>query len=372
MECQLTTPGDSSDPLDCDTSPDKGSGRKLTKFSTPLATPKAGDYQFEVSMLVRDKGELVSTTTFVVQPGPAVRFSVTGLVHQDHDCCAGDLDCFNYGPSYPRQIAKITALDAHDNVATGYAGTVSFKIPGFDFTPMGLSDIQLTDGVGYVPVVVPQLGLGVGIEPMRSACPGDSFGVLLSAVDTVDPTIFGCQSLPPVDGVLRIPESWFDIESGDICPGGCKQDPTGSIAIDTVAFTPVSLSPVIAVDAALDMKGYTASEFYFTQNLTVGQLSIIGTSIPTDDLALCVLCTTDIHYYADNTTGLVDPATGLIIGSSSLQVDALVVLPWDKPTEPTFVTYESVMASAATPTCYLDSQLTVAVTDQSLCFLPNS
>jgi hypothetical protein len=30
------------------------------------------------------------------------------------------------------------------------------------------------------------------------------------------------------------------------------------------------------------------------------------------------------------------------------------------------------MASAATPTCYLDSQLTVAVTDQSLCFLPNS
>jgi hypothetical protein len=368
VTCTLTFPDGSTDGT-CDTTPNSGSGKKLTKFSLTASTTRAGNYAFAVEFDLTAGGSASRSAAFTVQPGPAIRFSVTGLVEQHHVCWFGDFECIDFGPSYPRQIAKITALDAHDNVATGYAGTVSFRVPGFSFTPMGLSDIQLTDGVAYVPVVVPQLSVGAGVEPMRSVCPGASFDKILTATDTVDPTIFGCQSVPSdSSATLRIPESWLDL-SGEVCPGGCYQDPTGKIGIDTNVFIPVSLTPVIVVDGTLEMKGFTTTEFYFTQDLTVGELSIIGTSIPTDDLAFCVLCTTDIHYYADNTTGVIDPETGLLIGGSSLQVDGLVVMPWNPPDLSTFVTFESVMASAQEPVCYADARLTQQLIDQSICDL---
>jgi hypothetical protein len=363
VSCSLTLPDGSTDTT-CDTTPDKGSGAKLTKYSISAATPKAGSYTFDVAFELSGGASVHRSTGFSVQPGPAVRFSVSGLVQQDPECWAGDPECFTYGPGYPRQIARIAALDVNGNVATGYAGTVTFKVPGFDFTPPGLTDIQLTSGVGFVPVVVPQLGIGVGIEPMRSACPGGvGHDHVLTAADTVDPTIFGCQTVTSGGGTIHLREGWLD-DSSESCASGCFLDPTGNITINTNDVQPISLTSTIAVDDSLTMMGATLGELYFTQSLTVGRLSILGTSIPLDSLALCALCTSDISYFADTSTGLIDPTTGLVISELSLQTDALVVMPWEDPDDAssgTPVTVVSFITQAELPTCYADSQLTIPV-----------
>ena len=124
--------------------------------------------------------------------GRRCRLSVSGLVPQGAVCYVG-IDCLGWPPAnYPRQIATVKALDVNGNVATSYAGTVTFTNPFNGVTPGGLVDSTLTRGVGYVPVLIPSLPLTFVGEPYTSSCPGGN--VVFTAVDTLD----------PVD--LRLPE----------------------------------------------------------------------------------------------------------------------------------------------------------------------
>src|SRR5262245_13358288 len=88
-------------------------GARVQPSGAPTASSSAG-----ASAGATAGPSLGATSLPTLGPGPAVRFSVTGLVEQRSECYAG-INCTGFPPAdYPRQIATITALDAQGRVAT--------------------------------------------------------------------------------------------------------------------------------------------------------------------------------------------------------------------------------------------------------------
>jgi hypothetical protein len=250
--------------------------------------------------------------------GPAVRFAVTGLVDQPNVCYQG-VDCAGYpSAAYPRQIAKITALDANGKVATGYKGTVTFEHPIMHGTPPGMANMKLTKGVGYVPVLVPRLLAWVGADPLKNACPNDELnaGVVLTVMDTVDPSIFGCQRIPGGDLTIVLSSKYLEESSAD-CPTGCYTDPTEQITIDTNIADVTSLTTSVDftdLNASLVITGATLNENYFTQELDVGTMLVAGSSIPAGLLDACAQCTTGTNYLTTSASSMANSDVTLGIG----------------------------------------------------------
>jgi len=365
QDCVLTFPNGLSG-HGCDFTSNQGSGAKLTKFSITSGTPQAGSYTFEVAMDLAGGGHVSASTGFSVAPGPAVRFSVTGLVAQPAVCYVG-IDCVGFPqPSYPRQIATIKALDVNDNVATGYAGTVTFENPITHATPSGLSNMTLTDGVAYVPVLVPDLSLGFN-EPACPAGPTGN-GVVLTAMDTLDNTIFGCQNIPGGTLELVFPEGFFDAPSID-CLTGCFDEPTDNITINTNSLTPSSLSSTVLSDGSILLTGQTIANLYFTQSIELGTLYLEGPSMPSGTFGPCSGCSSfNILVNAiiiDQTT---DASDDIVLDDNHLIVGGCELFPWEEEgpdpclqATADFLPVTTTVITAAPPTCYLEPQLLTLV-----------
>lgn len=328
----------------CDPTPDQGSGTKLSKYSFHFSTRTAQLYGFNVDVTLTNGSHLTSGTTFTVLAGPAVGFKVTGLVHVEPVCRAGP-DCVNFpAPDYPRQIARITAVDAFNNTATSYAGTVTFVhgATGFD-----LADMTLTNGVGFVPVVFPLLGY---LDPsFETKCPPSTpvTHVALMVVDTVDPSIMGCQSVPGGTLSIIFPEG-FLTTTVSVCPTGCFSEPTGTITIDTNFIAPFITAPV-AGDNTLVIAGGTTAGEYFTQAVTISGFTISGGSINISPA--CTQCTSAMNYLADEST--------LTIGYTiTLNEDGFAVVgQFPDPFTQVLTPYQlsTTTFGVGGPTCYADS-----------------
>jgi len=362
QDCVIRFPNGLVGNLFCDTTPDSGSGKKLTKLSISQSTPQVGDYSVEIAIDLVDGRHLFASTAFTVI-GPAVRFEVTGLVEQEAICYAG-IDCVGFpGPDYPRQVAMITALDAAGHVATGYNGTVSFENPVSHATPAGLSNVTLTSGVAHVAVAVPNLTLGYFSEPFDTHCPSNPAtgnGVVLTATDTVDPTIFGCQNIRGGSLGIVFPTGFLEaISSG--CPSGCFAEPTNSIVLNTNLYIPTPITPVITPNEPLEILAVTTTGYYATIPLDLGTTYIEGASIPVGAIDVCSNCTVEMNYLVPSTLGTVD--AGLQVSSTTITIPTELtvvglndfwVIVGGSP-DPVPVT--AVVTGGSTPTCYTDGQL---------------
>lgn len=378
QSCSLTAPGGVTT-SSCDVAPDSGSGSRLTKFSIAYLTPKAGSYTFSVEMDVTGGKHVSASTQFVVVPGPAARLSVTGLVEQTNFCTFG-LDCANFPqPSYPRQIATISALDANGNVATGYAGTVTFVDLNTGTSPGGLQPMTLTNGVGYVPVLVPALPEGSTQEPYASACPLEapdpdithySTGITFSVHDVADSSMFGCQRLHGGGLSVKYPDGFFTVyvappDVVDLCPSGCFNDPTNTITIDTNTLAPFALSASTSSGGTIDIGGGAANDHFFTQTVTINTISIEGTSLPLGSLDPCSQCTTGTTYLAYGNVQI-DTSSTVVDLSQTLSFNVLTpILPWTS--EPVAATGTAAVLGGAFTTCWADHSAgyftTVVLTD---------
>lgn len=321
QRCSVEGPA-GSQAMACDTSPDRGSGRTLTKYSVMLPTTVAGAYAVRIEVDVRGGSTLVEEASWTAAPGPAVRFDVTGLEYQELACHIGP-DCDAWPPpDFPRQVARVTALDRHGNVATGYAGTVSFKHPLTGETPDGLIDSTLTDGIGYFPVLVPSLGVHVDEDPFLTHCPGVS-NFVLTATDTANPSIFGCQYVPGSTFTVILAVTGYEERPTPECETGCYVDPTETIVVDPRIFAPYIGTPVIAPEQPLELVGFTVSGQYFKQELVYGQLSVSGDQIDPDLLSLCGLCTPTMDFYVGEADTLVTGGA-TTFGPSGLTVTSYV------------------------------------------------
>ncbi len=340
--CTLHEP-DGGTTTGCDLEPDKGSGAKLTKFSIGYSTPNAGGYTAAVSMDLTGGLHLDASTGFTILPGPAVRLAVTGLVPQELICYQG-IDCVGYPPAdFPHQVARITALDVNGNVATGYAGTVSFVDPVQGHAPGGLADQTLTNGVGYVPVRIPDLPYAFVQPPYSTHCPGGN--IALVATDTVDPTIQGCQSLPGGSITVKLAQGFLDAISGP-CPSGCYSEPTGTITIDTNLLAPTIDIPTITQPLIID--GATIAGNYFAQPVQPTYWLVNGSAFTLD--TACSQCTTSMNYLAKDVTLTV--GAEITLAYNGVSTDATISDP---------ITTASILASirttttgASDPTCYSD------------------
>lgn len=341
--------------LFCDSTPNKGSGAKQTKYSiTPPLSPN--DYTFFVDLTLTGGSHVANSTGFVIA-GPAVRFEVTGLVEQPSVCVAGP-DCVNFpAPDYPRQIAKITALDANDNVATGYAGTVSFEHP-LGHTPSGLSNTTLTNGVGFVSVLVPDLWFGGSEEPYATHCPSgpSGTGVVLTATDTVNPSIFGCQNIP--GGFLSIifPDGFADTTT-PLCPSGCVTDPTDSIVIDPSFFGPRLITPTVTSGSSATVAVGTSTDLYATTTLNLSNLVVVGDLLAPGALSACINCSTSESYFVGSIEPVANSAAQLT--STTISFEGTVPPGVNDSYWMDFgsIPVTSVVTGGSTPTCYQDSAL---------------
>jgi hypothetical protein len=338
----------------CDTTPNQGSGAKQTKYSLDFTgLTNVRDYTFQVDMSLIGGTQLTASTTFSPLPGPATHFSVTGLVAQPSTCYVG-IDCAGWPPAdYPRQIAKITALDQYGNVATGYAGTVSFENPVNHITPVASQ--TLTNGVGFVPVLVPSLGLGYFEEPFTSSCPSGltGNGVVLTATDTIDPSIFGCQNIPGGDLNLVFPNG-FDPAPSTECLTGCFSEPTNTIIINTNLLTPYILEPTI-INNTIVISGETSTNLYFTQPVNTGVISINGSEL---DLSACTQCNTFSNFLLNNATPIEN--SNVIVTDTVITFNATGLDPISNSTI-TLNNVQTVTVNASTPNCFSDSTLTSVV-----------
>ena len=298
----------------------------------------------------------------VARPGPAVRFSVTGLVAQPSICVVGP-DCGSFpSADYPRQVAKITALDAWGNIATGYSGTVSFETPLSHVTPHGLSNMTLKDGIGYVPVLVPSLSLGYYEEPFNSNCPSGASGngLVLTATDTVDPSIFGCQNIPGGDLTLIFPNGFADTVT-PACPTGCFADPTDNIVIDPTFITPLILTPNINSGGIVTALVGTSTDYYATVPISIGNIYVQGIDIPSQTLAQCTQCSTNLNYLQPNITISssvpITEITPLGITFESTNSAEFNIF-WDNAGP---LSVNTIVTNGLTPTCFQDIQATIAV-----------
>jgi len=370
QSCNLTGPGGATT-SGCDAAPDSGSGAKRTKFSILYQTPKAGAYTFSVEMDVTGGKHLSASRQFTVVPGPASRFSVTGVVEQLNFCTFG-LDCADFPePSYPRQIATITALDANGNVATGYAGIVTFDDLNSGKSPGGLQPMTLAEGVGYVPVLVPELTEGSTQEPYASACPLDApdpdithyaSGITFSVHDVADPSIFGCERLHGGGLSVKYPDGFFTAyvsppDVPDPCPSGCFTDPTNSITIDPNKLAPIALSETTQSGGTIDIGGGAANDHYFTQTVTISTIAIQGSSLPIGSLDPCTQCTTTTNYLAPGNVQI--GSTSVEIGSTLVDLSQTLtfnaygaVYPWTS--EPVSATGTAAVLGGAGTTCWAD------------------
>ena len=355
QSCSLTDPDGTSEATACDGTPNNGSGKKLTKYTAGLRITRSGSYSFAVDITLVGGQVLPASAAFTIVPGAAVRFEVSGLVGQEARCP----DVGLCGPdAFARQIAKVTALDAFDNVATGYAGTVTFQDPEIGFVTDVPADQTLTNGVGYFPVVVPYLPLNVSGAPYNWPCPG--FFVALYVRDSIDGSIEGCQSVN-AGAITRYVGAVWEVVSPPECPTDCFADPTGTILIDTSLVQPTLLVNQLSIDGAMILTGQTSAGLYFTQESTIVVTYIEGSSIPLETLLQCEQCLATDNYFTtfDNITvsGTLDfraHVPGIIIPAP-----APFVIP-PPPTSP-ILEVVTVSNSVGIPKCYIDAQLTEGV-----------
>ena len=335
--------------VSCDATPNQGSGAKLTKYSVSLNLPQAGAYTFEVDVTLANASHLVTSSAFAIVAGPAVRFSVTGITQQ-FALCYVTIDCAGWPPDdYPRQVATITALDANGNVATSYAGTVTFPyLASFG----ALADQTLTNGVAHVPVLFPALHLAPLSEPWLTHCPGGD--VALTVQDTIDPSIVGCQS--SIGGTLNfvLPDS-FDDAPSDACPTGCLTEATGTITINTNTV-PITIHQPVISPTNVVIAGGTAAGEYFTQSVTLGYF-MIASGQAVDPFNNCTQCTSDLEYVAPDP--ILQVGEGISIDGVDFSVDGLVVDPFTGE----IVEYEIQATAIAVeePSCFADAGYTVLV-----------
>jgi hypothetical protein len=358
QDCIIRFPNGLVGVMFCDSTPNSGSGKKLTKYSIGSDTPQVGDYRVEIAMTLGDGRHLFVATDFTVI-GPAVRFEVSGLVEQPSVCYIG-IDCSGFPPAdYPRQIATIKALDSAGHLATGYTGTVSFQTPISHITPSGLQNMTLTNGVGYVPVLVPSLSLGYFEEPFTSNCPsGSGNGLVLAVTDTVDPTIFGCQNIPGGSLTIVFPDGFFDDVSVD-CPTGCFADPTNTIIVNTNLAPLFVPNLYVTQPDPVSIQGVTTANLYFTQEVDHGPIFVEGASIPITTLDACTLCSSAYNYLPTN-TNLIIVTPNIAIENSQIQIQATAIaLPMSTTTISMPAT--TIVTGAQPPVCFADSALLIEV-----------
>jgi len=358
---------------------------KVTRgtFRTPSLAPGA-DYLMRATVKVRPQATVGSNVTRLVtvsdpadpsvkdavrftatRPGPAVRFSVSGLVPQPSVCVVGP-ECANFpSADYPRQIAKITALDALGNVATGYAGTVSFEHPLTHNTPSGLPNLTLTNGVGYVPVLVPDLSLGFFEEPFTSNCPSNPSvgnGVVLTATDTLDPSIYGCQNIPGGDLTI-IFANGFDETTTTLCPSGCFDDPTDSIVVDPTFINSSIITPNITSNASILIG--TSTDYVAIVPVNISQIYVRGSDISDDTLSTCTGCSDSNNFLVSNGIISFKPNGELTVTDQNITFDATYA-PVNNAEFNMFIDSDSVpvntiVTGGSTPTCYQNIQLVDSV-----------
>lgn len=216
--------------------------------------------------------------------GPAVKFKVEGLVYQQRICYTLTV-CTSFPPAdYPRQLVKVTALDAQGRVATGYTGTVTFTNPAFGGGAGGLADSTLTKGVGVFPVLEPKLTWKAQGEPWDSLC--GLGGIALHVRDTVDPSIAGCENIAAGGAITLVHPDVYTSVTPSGCATGCLQEPTNTIVLD-----PNFLNPKITAAATtqISITGETLQQQFYVQPVDIGVITVaVG---DTSSLTLCSQCT---------------------------------------------------------------------------------
>jgi len=274
--CYLTPPTGVKATTPCDSTPNLNSTATFTRYNRNLRLTKAGAYTFTVRFSLKNGRKVGASKTFTIAPGPAVRFSITG-VHDQKFSCVADSYCGgnDYGPDFPRQLARVVARDAYGNVATGYTGKVKMTTPGGTF-PVGIFPpaAKLRKGVGYFPFVAPQLPSAPSSGPCAAPNPG--LDLLVEFSDKDHPEITGCKSIR-VLFLIGDPAPNYLVVSPPDCTGTCFEDPTGTIIIDD-GDTPVMVVPppaeFNAPDFTVILVGRVAGGDWFAQPLLLDQRTV--------------------------------------------------------------------------------------------------
>lgn len=269
-------------PTSCGPVAERGSTGKKTSYVLSLSVTTASDYEFRVAFTLSDGTVASGSDAFVIEPGRAVAFEVSGLQNQ-----------VLYGSRpVPSQLVVVEALDEYGNRASGYDGTVTFDggdFPEFEELP---SNSTLSNGRGVFPVKVlaSQNDCFYG-----DIAPPDCAGYWrITATDTADPTITDYQRVTITVVIDNLPTNFITPEGG-VCPT-CAPDPADAVVIDL--NHPVILSNVLALPIGSwtgTLEGVTSAGSTFTASVSgtalVGHLGndlsvIVPTSGITTNIAL--------------------------------------------------------------------------------------